>query len=176
MTTTELWQSLRDALRAKGATDAWIEYAMPDLQIASTQYAAQCYGNGHDDARRGWPLPNPEPTDPPLNIVTEADGSRWLELLPEKTLNEHIAELERDNSSALSHVRGDMKIKAPLPSDMLDTPEARARLQAMVTPETWPDGVTKRRNADGDVLHGCEMCDGEDECTCPGNVNGRKGF
>lgn len=25
-----------------------------------------------------------------------------------------------------------------------------------------------RRLANGNVAHGCEMCDGEDECTCPG--------
>ena len=38
------------------------------------------------------------------------------------------------------------------------------------------EGQLKRRDAAGNVLHGCEMCDGEDECTCPGNVHGRKGF
>lgn len=27
-----------------------------------------------------------------------------------------------------------------------------------------------RRNAEGDVMHGCEMCDGEDVCTCPGKT------
>jgi hypothetical protein len=26
-----------------------------------------------------------------------------------------------------------------------------------------------RRLANGDVAHGCEMCDGEDSCTCPGD-------
>lgn len=116
MTTTDLWKALEQVLRDKGATDAWIEYALPDLQIAASQYASQAYGNGHDDARTGWPLPNPGDS-PPLNIVTEADGSRWLELLPEKSLDEHIAESQ-------------MMMKAPLPAGMADTPEARERLQA----------------------------------------------
>lgn len=30
------------------------------------------------------------------------------------------------------------------------------------------------RKENGDVLHGCKICDGEDACTCPGNVDGRK--
>jgi hypothetical protein len=125
MTTTELWQALRTVLISKGATEAWIEYAMPELQIAASQYASYCYGNGHDDARRGWPLPNPDPTDPPLNIVTEADGSRWLELLPEKPLDQFIAESEAAQAPPLS----------------ADSPEARAQLARAFEPDdTLLDG------------------------------------
>lgn len=128
MTTTDLWKALEQVLRDKGATDAWIEYALPDLQVAATGYAAQAYGNGHADARCGRPLPNPGDS-PAMNIVTEPDGSRWLELLPEVSLADIIARQERvrDNSSELSHVRGDMML-APLPAGMRDTPEARERL------------------------------------------------
>lgn len=118
MTTTDLWKSLEQVLRDKGATDAWIEYALPDLQIAATQFAAQSYGNGHDDARTGWPLPNPGDSSP-MNIVTELDGSRWLELLPEKSLDEHIAEAAASQAPPLS----------------ADSPEAREKLAAAFKPE-----------------------------------------
>jgi len=116
LTTTDLWNALEQVLRAKGATDAWIEYALPDLQIAASQFASQSYGNGHDDARRGWPLPNPGDS-PPLNIVTNGSG-RWLELLPEKPLSQIIAESEASQAPPLS----------------ADSPEARAQLQAAFEP------------------------------------------
>lgn len=126
MTTTDLWKGLEQVLRDKGATDAWVEYALPDLQIAASQFASQSYGNGHDDCRRGWPLPNPGDS-PPLNVVTETDGSRWLELLPEKPLSQIIAESE---SSQM--------IKAPLPAGIADTPEARASLAAAIGAPNCP--------------------------------------
>lgn len=101
MTTTELWQALEAVLRDKGATDAWIEYALPDLQVAATQYAAQAYGNGHADARCGRPLPNPGDSSS-MCIITDEDGLRWLELLPEKSLDEHIAEAAAAQAPPLS--------------------------------------------------------------------------
>lgn len=101
MTTTELWQALEAVLRDKGATDAWIEYALPDLQVAATQYAAQAYGNGHADARCGRPLPNPGDSSS-MCIITDEDDLRWLELLPEKSLDEHIAEAAAAQAPPLS--------------------------------------------------------------------------
>jgi len=80
MTTAELWNALEAVLRDKGATDAWIEYALGDLQIAASQFAFSQYGAGHRDACAGKELPNPGPDDKPMVIVTEADGSRWLSL------------------------------------------------------------------------------------------------
>ena len=112
MTTAELWNALEAVLREKGATDAWIEYALPDLQIAANQFAFDQFGRGHRAACRGESLPNMGPDDRLMVIATEIDGSRWL------SLDGPTMEM----------------IKAPLPSGMLDTPEARDRLQAALAP------------------------------------------
>ncbi len=60
VTTSELWNALEGVLRDKGATDAWIEYALPDLQVAATQYAGGQWAQGHAAGAAGDPLPNPQ--------------------------------------------------------------------------------------------------------------------
>lgn len=80
MTSNDLWVSLENVLRDKGASDKWLEYAMPDLQVAAMQFSFSQYAQGHRDALAGKELPNPRPDDKPLLIVTESDGSRWLQI------------------------------------------------------------------------------------------------
>lgn len=80
MTSNDLWVSLEKVLRDKGASDKWLEYAMPDLQIAAMQFSFSQYAQGHRDANVGKELPNPGPDDKPMLIVIEDDGSRWLQI------------------------------------------------------------------------------------------------
>lgn len=87
LTSNDLWVSLETVLRDKGASPEWIEYAMPELQVASTQFASQVYGLGHALARTGEQLPNPGDA-PPMHVVTEHDGSHWLELVPPESLDQ----------------------------------------------------------------------------------------
>lgn len=47
MTTTELWNALETVLRAKGATKAWLDYALPDLHTAAMQYASGEFTRGY---------------------------------------------------------------------------------------------------------------------------------
>lgn len=113
VSSAQLYTDLEQVLRDKGASDAWLEHAMPDLHTAAMQFAFSQYGAGHRDACTGKELPNPGPDDKPLLIVTETDGSRWM--------------LIDDTDRAASTM-----IPAPLPAGMADTPEARQRLQAML--------------------------------------------
>lgn len=68
VTTAELWSSLEQVLRDKGASDEWIAYAMGDLQLAATQYASAAYALGHRDASQGKPLPNPQLEEPSVGF------------------------------------------------------------------------------------------------------------
>lgn len=63
MSSSELWKALEHALAAKGASDAWLAYAMPALHVAAMQFAFSMYGQGHRDALAGIELPNPRPSD-----------------------------------------------------------------------------------------------------------------
>lgn len=137
MTTTDLWESLEKVLREKGATDAWIAYALPDLHVASQQFAFAQYGLGHRDARHGIEMPNPGPNDKPMVIIIEDDGSRWLSL--DEPLRYNADGLARLHA-ALGNVDPDIdalgklidgglyNIKAPLPAGMADSPEIREQL------------------------------------------------
>lgn len=58
MTTTELYRDLERVLRDKKASDAWIEYALPDLQHAAAQFAYSQFSAGHKSGTAGEPLPN----------------------------------------------------------------------------------------------------------------------
>lgn len=122
ISSNELWTALEAVLRAKGSSDAWIEYALPELQQAAIGYADEAFARGHDAARRGVPLPNPGADGSPLNILTDVDGSQWLELLPQLSAAEHHARFAR------------LEIKRP----DADSPEARAALAAQFE----DDGLT----------------------------------
>jgi hypothetical protein len=58
VTTAELWAALEGVLRDHGAQDDWIEYALPALQVAATQYAAGQWAKGHEFGVSGEPIPN----------------------------------------------------------------------------------------------------------------------
>jgi hypothetical protein len=60
VTTSELYNDLAQVLRDKGASDAWVAYVMPQLQLAATQFAASQWVQGHASGLRGDPLPNPQ--------------------------------------------------------------------------------------------------------------------
>lgn len=60
VTTTELYDDLAQVLRDKGASDEWIAYALPQLQLAATQYAATRWFEGYKAGQRGDPIPNPQ--------------------------------------------------------------------------------------------------------------------
>ncbi len=60
VTTAELYGALRGVLAAKGAADAWIEYAIHDLHVAAIQYAGDQWARGWQAHADGDPLPNPE--------------------------------------------------------------------------------------------------------------------
>lgn len=63
MTSGELWNMLEQVLIDKGASPDWIAYALPDLQIAASQYASSQWGAGHRSGAAGEPMPNPQPVD-----------------------------------------------------------------------------------------------------------------
>ena len=60
VTSTELNRDLEAALRAKGASDAWIAYALPDLLLAASQHGASAWLAGHAAGVRGDDIPNPQ--------------------------------------------------------------------------------------------------------------------
>lgn len=142
ITTSELWDSLEAVLRSKGSSDAWIEYALPELQQAAIAYAGQAYGLGHADARRGTPLANPQ-GDPSLNIVTEDDGSRWLELMPPLSAAEHLAQFAK------------VVVKQP----DTDSPEARAALAAQFAAPFSHDPFNVLSEDEQDRLDGFTLTD-----------------
>lgn len=76
VTTTDLWNALAAVLVAKGAKPEWIAYALPDLQIAASQYGTYQYGRGYDDSVR---------------LLDTKDG-RYLPRREEQTLGQTLAE------------------------------------------------------------------------------------
>lgn len=47
MSTTDLWNALEDVLRKKGASDAWLRYAMPDLHTMAMQFGLGEFYRGY---------------------------------------------------------------------------------------------------------------------------------
>lgn len=58
MSTTELWKRIEAVLRDKGASDDWLNYAMPDVHTAAAQFGFSCWGDGYLACERGEPMPN----------------------------------------------------------------------------------------------------------------------
>ena len=59
MSTTAPWNALQDVLLAKGATQEWIDYALPDLHGAALQFSFEAWGLGFMHCEKGDPMPNP---------------------------------------------------------------------------------------------------------------------
>lgn len=53
MSTTDLWNALEKVLRDKGASDAWLRYAMPDLHTMAMQFSLGEFHRGYVAHERG---------------------------------------------------------------------------------------------------------------------------
>lgn len=53
MSTTDLWNALETVLRDKGASDAWLRYAMPDLHTMAMQFGLGEFHRGYVAHERG---------------------------------------------------------------------------------------------------------------------------
>lgn len=60
MTSGELSREIEAVLKEKGADQAWIDYAMPDLHQTFTKYARAQWVAGHKSGAAGYILPNPQ--------------------------------------------------------------------------------------------------------------------
>ena len=99
-----------------------------------------------------------------MRRVTETDGWTWADLLAAAGA---ITDLEYD----LVSLRGDEASCAP---EQAAQPADVAPIDMVLhCPNCGLQHIDKadepRRLPNGNVAHGCELCDGEDECTCPGS-------
>lgn len=60
VTSTEHYRELERVLIEKGATPEWLDYALPDLVTASSQYANSKWVEGFKWCEVGNPIPNPQ--------------------------------------------------------------------------------------------------------------------
>lgn len=84
MSTTTLWHALEAVLREKGATDAWLAYALPDLHTAATQLACHEFTRGYRGGERGTGCGAYDPprvgSDPSLQELADQDQAEYEDM------------------------------------------------------------------------------------------------
>jgi hypothetical protein len=87
MSTTELWNSLQAVLLAKGATQEWVDYALPDLHGAALQFSFEAWGQGFLHCEKGEPMPNPPHDD---GTSSPQGWWAWCPIAGEETWRENV--------------------------------------------------------------------------------------